>query len=465
MKPFFTKIPGWCCYGAHYKSAVNAASDGAVFVEVGCWKGRSAAEMGYWIQQSGKKIAFYAVDMWGQQEDPYLKDDPDVKSGRLFDVFKKNIAPVARFVKPMRMSSREAADMFPREGVDFIMIDATHTYEAVKADIAAWLPKLKIGGVMMGDDLNWEGVEDAVREMLPGYETLNDGRLWRFEKKGAEERPADVIHFENIEGLTDWNIPRDFWKGRKPGLSAMIRLKNEAEFLEASVESIIGWHDEVLLILQGEQSDDTPLIAEALRRKYPEKIRILEYPFDSLVNGPGHDLQPRGSVYERAYFYNWCLAQTTRTFANKWDGDMVAHDWLGDRVRDLIQTKDGVYFHGHDLVGVKLNRQSKKPKTASELRVHRVTPDTFYFTFTHCEHFSAAALDQHKVLDTETLTEYAYIHLKWCKPSMDKSTVGWPEDAAKKHEYYRAIIEKKSAGKPYRGPYPAAIMPYLEFFA
>lgn len=48
-----------------------------------------------------------------------------------------------------------------------IFIDANHTYEAVKEDIAAWWPRLMPDGVMIGHDYrtkNFPGVDQAVKE-------------------------------------------------------------------------------------------------------------------------------------------------------------------------------------------------------------------------------------------------------------------------------------------------------------
>jgi len=51
-------------FANRHEDAVKAASDGAVFVEVGCWKGKSACFMGVEIINSAKKIDFYCVDHW-----------------------------------------------------------------------------------------------------------------------------------------------------------------------------------------------------------------------------------------------------------------------------------------------------------------------------------------------------------------------------------------------------------------
>lgn len=45
-----------------------------------------------------------------------------------------------------------AANKVPDGSLDFVYIDAAHDYENVKLDIEAWAPKVKVGGIIAGDD-------------------------------------------------------------------------------------------------------------------------------------------------------------------------------------------------------------------------------------------------------------------------------------------------------------------------
>ncbi len=49
--------------------------------------------------------------------------------------------------------SRQAARFIAPGIADLIFLDAAHDYKNVRADIAAWLPKLKAGGVFSGHDM------------------------------------------------------------------------------------------------------------------------------------------------------------------------------------------------------------------------------------------------------------------------------------------------------------------------
>jgi hypothetical protein len=52
----------------------------------------------------------------------------------------------------------------------WVHLDGRHDREGVKADITAWLPKVKPDGWLSGDDydeIKWPRVVSAVRELLP----------------------------------------------------------------------------------------------------------------------------------------------------------------------------------------------------------------------------------------------------------------------------------------------------------
>ena len=52
----------------------------------------------------------------------------------------------------LRMKGKDACSFIYDKYLDFIYIDANHTYEAVKEDIKLWYPKIKSGGLIMGHD-------------------------------------------------------------------------------------------------------------------------------------------------------------------------------------------------------------------------------------------------------------------------------------------------------------------------
>jgi predicted O-methyltransferase YrrM len=162
MKHFYETVPGWCAFEELYIEMVRRAPREAQFVEVGSWLGRSAALMAVEIVNSGKNINFVCIDPW-EDGGPDLRDTPYYQNLKhpVYDLFLENIRPVRHVVTPLRMTSLVGATKFADGEIDFLMLDGDHSYEAVRDDIAAWLPKMKKSGVISGDDYLWPGVTRA----------------------------------------------------------------------------------------------------------------------------------------------------------------------------------------------------------------------------------------------------------------------------------------------------------------
>jgi len=156
--------PNWFSGANIYRRFVASVTMPAVAVELGAWKGRSACCMGAEIARSGRPIRFFAVDHWqGSAGEAPHEQDEDVRADRLYEIFLENIAPLAAFVKPIRSDTVAAAKRFEDGSVDFLYVDASHTYAGVLADLVAWYPKAKVGGVIAGDD--WCFVTNGEREV------------------------------------------------------------------------------------------------------------------------------------------------------------------------------------------------------------------------------------------------------------------------------------------------------------
>lgn len=175
----WSDIPGWFDYQQLYRDAVDRAKDGDVLVELGVFYGQSAAFMAQLIKESGKKLDFYAVDLWNKTPD---NDHADVNED-IFQAFwhNMNLCGVSAYIKPLQMSTAEAAAWFREKGIvlDFVFVDANHTYEYVKADIENYKPLMKPGGVLAGHDIYFESVRRAVDELIPQAEILPSCFLYR----------------------------------------------------------------------------------------------------------------------------------------------------------------------------------------------------------------------------------------------------------------------------------------------
>lgn len=179
-------VPSWFSFPNLYSYVVNKFPNGSHFVEIGAWKGCSSSYMGVELHNSGKTIRFDCVDTWnGTVNDPVHDVDTDVQQKTLYEKFLANTERVKDYINPVRMDSLEAAATYEDGSLDFVFIDADHTYEAVKKDVDAWFPKVKNGGILAGHDYAWcEDVRNAVHDALGiakdqvMHDPWNEGCWW-----------------------------------------------------------------------------------------------------------------------------------------------------------------------------------------------------------------------------------------------------------------------------------------------
>jgi beta-1,4-mannosyl-glycoprotein beta-1,4-N-acetylglucosaminyltransferase len=155
-----------------YDYAIKQVPDNSHIVEVGSYKGRSSSYIAVEIINSGKNIKLDCVDTWLGSEE--LSQDQDVVNNRLFDVFTNNMKPVAGHYTAIRLSSIEAAAQYADASLNMVFIDAAHDYDNVRADVLAWLPKVKKGGILSGHDYPYPPVRKAVDEILGTRPSIGD---------------------------------------------------------------------------------------------------------------------------------------------------------------------------------------------------------------------------------------------------------------------------------------------------
>lgn len=160
-------LEGWFNFKNLYTEIAEWIPDGGTWVEVGVYSGKSFSFGLVECLNRGKKIDMVAVDMF--PDDWIYGMRPDGLT--VWDKFNAGMMPLDGHFRIVKGKSVEAAQAFDNDSVDFVFIDAAHDYESVKADISAWLPKVKIGGIIAGHDYDEDykyGVVKAVDEAFGG---------------------------------------------------------------------------------------------------------------------------------------------------------------------------------------------------------------------------------------------------------------------------------------------------------
>lgn len=165
-------IDGWmrydeCCW------LYEMAKKMTTICEVGSWKGRST----HALLSGCKQGTVTAVDTFkGSAGEDWAHREAKQEGDPIFTQF---IANVGKFnhLEVHRATSLEAASAYPDKCFDMVFIDADHNYEAVKADIKAWLPKARL--LIAGHDYieEWSGVKRAIHETV-GLPECGAYSLW-----------------------------------------------------------------------------------------------------------------------------------------------------------------------------------------------------------------------------------------------------------------------------------------------
>lgn len=190
LQHFYQGIHGWFDFDDIYREAVGEARDGARFVEVGTWCGRSAAYMAVEIVNSGKKIEFYCVDTWKGSPAPQYQEVV-YRYGSIYDAFLRSMKDggVQEVVRPIVSDSADAASLFEDRSLDFVFIDASHDFDGVRRDVAAWLPKVRVGGIFAGHDAGCPGLLNAVTAYVPRARVSIRGASWFHRVESVDDSP------------------------------------------------------------------------------------------------------------------------------------------------------------------------------------------------------------------------------------------------------------------------------------
>lgn len=162
-------------------------------VEVGVQYGKYSEHI---LLHSGLSLLI-SVDPWKHYADGYGNDSANFEQDKQDRIYAEACVRLEQFDERsvvLRMESQTAARLFAPGTFDVVYLDANHSYESVRDDIAAWWPLIKPGGVLAGHDYVSEdrkreidrpyyGVKRAVdefvqREGLELYITGEDYPTW-----------------------------------------------------------------------------------------------------------------------------------------------------------------------------------------------------------------------------------------------------------------------------------------------
>ena len=184
------RIPGWFHHGQKILSLIEQYRP-KVCVELGTWLGASAVPIARSIQRWGGTLT--CIDTWSGE----LNSDGGTATGRppvmLFGAARAMVeAGVSANVRLIPAMTREAAKYWSTP-IDFLYVDADHSYDGVWADLTVWYPHVKPGGLIVGDDYA-SSIYPGVKEAWDEFELLHNLDFARFQSDPPAAQGIQLIY-------------------------------------------------------------------------------------------------------------------------------------------------------------------------------------------------------------------------------------------------------------------------------
>ncbi len=157
---------------------VRALPDRALVVELGVWQGRSVLALAEACRGTAKRV--FAIDPWADYDEGggpvsgYLAQYGVTSFEEVYQAYRAHCRHLALdpWIVTVRAPSVETARTWRHGPVSLVFIDASHHYDAVSADLEAWVPLVRPDGIVCGDDWEWDSVRRAVEDFVarhPGH--------------------------------------------------------------------------------------------------------------------------------------------------------------------------------------------------------------------------------------------------------------------------------------------------------
>lgn len=168
-----------------------------LIVEIGTWLGGSAIHMGGLLRKAGlNDSCIVCVDTWLGSSEHYLNADQrctlKLVDGRptFYQDFMQNVVQhgLQDIILPFSITSVGAAGVLSEFKIapDLVYLDGDHSAHAFRTDLDLYWELLRPGGVVIGDDFDWEGPQAEVID----FSYSHGFEFTKLDNKFAFQKPA-----------------------------------------------------------------------------------------------------------------------------------------------------------------------------------------------------------------------------------------------------------------------------------
>lgn len=146
----------------------------------------------------------------------------------------------------------------------------------------------------------------------------------------------------------DFFVDMSFLKKERPiGVTGLLRVKNDADFLSDCIDSCIDALDELIICYQ-DCTDNAPEIIYKKQQQYPDKIKVYYYAPPILCYNLTEEEKkyafslPDTSIHKLCNYYNYTLSKATYRYAVKIDTDQIYFAQKLKRFCDIYRREGSV---------------------------------------------------------------------------------------------------------------------------
>ncbi len=280
------------------------------FVEIGVFKGRSLFAMGKMMQRIGGTALGIDPYFAGNFKETELSDnlreavdsyaDSTDFSALFADVLETRRAlGLESAVRLLRMTDEDAYPAVCRQfgTIGMLHIDGNHDNRFVAYDASHYIPLVQGGGVVVFDDIHWEGVRsvyDRYAAVLPvlyenefyailykpedGTVLPDDAPLPQDTKYNDSPdacTPKQVAHYQQCLPYIHQNVEQVLARkasGKKPSIFVAIPTYNQENYIQQCVDSAMhqyGDFDMTVVAFDDASTDQTPRLLFELQQTFP----------------------------------------------------------------------------------------------------------------------------------------------------------------------------------------------------
>ena len=146
--------------------------------EIGVHKGTTFG----WLLRTCPDLTVIGVDIWDEYFNWGAKRERTVPEAEALENYRRVLGVAKPYgaraiILKGRSTDPKILAQVSDGSLDCVFIDANHTYEDVYAEIMAWRPKIRAGGMLSGHDARIAGVRKAIDALAPGWKQM-DNDVW-----------------------------------------------------------------------------------------------------------------------------------------------------------------------------------------------------------------------------------------------------------------------------------------------